>query len=268
MTQFIHRWLPTNAHKGRSTDNKIPHCPHCQTDEETNEHFLNCPRDTTLWQEAITAIFEKHSTTESQELCSLLCNAVTTPSKNTNKPPDDLSLNLYPLYHAQTQIGWNQVLQGRWTHDIVSHYDSLTNSDQGLRWARSLLQELWDAAHDKWKRRCNAAHNTDENNTDTASQEVNNQIDKIYEVQDRIDAVDRKILHRTAEDIKKMPLKKKRAWLRRTQPHITDSLQRAARRQQTNTRPITHYFTINPLPALTIRPLLPPQSCQADFDPP
>ena len=72
---------------------------------------------------------------------------------------------------------------------------------------------------------------------------VDTQIDTIYKALSMIDSIDKKLLHKPAEVIKSMPLKRKRAWIRRVLPHVTTGIQRAKQRQKLNTRHITEYFT-------------------------
>jgi hypothetical protein len=41
--QFNHRWLPLNASHSLQAETTGRLCPHCQHDEETHQHYLQCP---------------------------------------------------------------------------------------------------------------------------------------------------------------------------------------------------------------------------------
>jgi hypothetical protein len=272
LTKFLHGWLPTNAHAGRATNTLTQNtCPLCRETEETNPHFLECRNDQQLWEDAIQQIFAASPHPAATPLIHILHSTLNHPNENIPDPPDDLPLHLYPLYNAQHKIGFNQLVKGRWSKQWIEHYDQLTQTDQGLKWASSILRELWKAVLEKWKRRCTAAHQENETTTDTAHKMADTQIDLIYDSFPQIDTVDRRLLQRPSEEIKKLPLKQKRAWIRRTQPHITESLQRAKTRQQMNTRPLTAYFattTHGKQPNHLRRPQPDPHTEQAEFDPP
>jgi hypothetical protein len=50
--QLVHKWLPTNAHPGRTELSFAPKCPYCQEEDKTQQHYLQCPHDlvSTLWE--------------------------------------------------------------------------------------------------------------------------------------------------------------------------------------------------------------------------
>ncbi len=273
LQKFLHNWLPTNGHKGRKLDCTTTKCLLGCDEDETNHHFLHCPKDQLLWTETFTKILDKH-TKHIPEFGSLFKSGLTTPpaSMATNGPADDLPITFYPLYRSQQAIGWDHLIYGHWSHSWIAHYDSnIRNEDTGLQWASALLLELWKAIIQKWTRRCKNAHLATPSTKDTATTAAHAQIDTMYESFDKLDSVDKKLLARPIDVLKKLPLRQKQAWIRRTQPHLQDGLRRAKIRQTLNTRPLTHYFAPRnnppPRPPQNL-PIQSPRARQHDFDPP
>jgi hypothetical protein len=277
MQQFLHHWLPTNAHKARKQDISKPSaCPFGCDEDETNLHFLHCPKDAILWTETISTLISSRST-QVPVLGKLLQTAITSQNitRDLHEPPDDAPITTYTLFQLQANIGWDQIIYGRWSKQWIQTYDITTKSDRGLQWASALLLDIWKALIHKWKRRCTTAHLDSPTNVETATTAINSQIDTMYETIDKLDSVDKKLLSRPIEDVKKLPLKQKKAWVRRTQPHLQTGLHRARIRQTLCTRPITHYFTPQNHLRDQQRPLhqnprllSSPKARRHDFDPP
>ena len=189
---------------------------------------------------------QQHTHPGTQILTDLLLTAILKPDTltPTGRLDDETPIQFYPLCSSQSAIGWDHtIIRGHWSRDWVHLYDKLTNTNNGVRWASSLLHKLWQAIIDKWKRRCDAEHAETPETAARNEAAVDTQIDTIYESLSMLDSIDKKLLHKPAEVFKAMHLKRKRAWIRLVQPHVTTGIQRAKQRQKLNTRPITEYFT-------------------------
>jgi hypothetical protein len=150
-TQFIHEWLPTNAHPGRAESVEAKKCPYCQEDDETQTHYLRCPHELvdTQWQEhkeKIEAALTKGKT--HPVLHDLIIRAVL-EWRTTSKPtvPRTLPRDLLPLFTAQSEIGWDQVIKGRlstqWVDKQNEQFKSLNLAPGGEQWAIRIVKSIW-----------------------------------------------------------------------------------------------------------------------------
>ena len=98
MQQFIHHWLPTNAHHGRTCRSSTKSCPHCKTEDETNDHFINCPLDFPKWETDIDRIFNSFTKRTTQPLLVLLRRYILHPTRH-NDHDDTPIVQLYKLIH-------------------------------------------------------------------------------------------------------------------------------------------------------------------------
>ena len=261
--QFIHKWLPTNASKNQ---NKAPPhnlCPHCRTTPEDHQHFIHCWADQKEWKEQIQKAIK--TIKGPPVLLTLIQCALTEPEtlNDTGCDDDETPIILYTLCQSQHNIGWNHILCGRWSRQWVTQHDK-------IKWAGKLLHALWKTVIDKWQRRCTAEHAENPENIIRDTETLNLHIETIYSSADKLDAIDRQLLHSPIDKIKQMTNKQKRAWVRRIQPHVTTGLQRSQQQQKLNTQPITTYFLPKTTaePATTIRPINSATARAADFDPP
>jgi hypothetical protein len=121
ITQFLHRWLPVNASHSKDGIDRSRLCPYCASCDETQDHFMQCTRRdiTKAWTKAARSIKRHlktyHSHTQHQ-LLRLLTLAIT-EWRNTATPkiPDFLHNNFHTLFHRQSEIGWNQIVFGRFS---------------------------------------------------------------------------------------------------------------------------------------------------------
>ncbi len=272
LQQFIHQWLPTNAHKSQEKTHPHDRCPQCNQSLETNAHFLQCPADHDNWTATIDNVLRSVHRTSPQILLDLLRVALIHPESLTvmGRADEETPIQLFPLCTAQAAIGWDQLLRGRWSRAWAHTYDKLTKSNDGVKWASRLLKLVWAAVLEKWRRRCDAAHDTTAATDSRDNNTANIQITTIYESITLLDSIDRKLLHSPIDQIKQMPLKQKRAWIRRVQPHVLRGIQRAKQRQKFNTRPLTDYFTPMTAPTPNAQPRLQPnaRANAADYNPP
>jgi hypothetical protein len=118
-TQFIHQWLPTNASHSVQAEGTGGLCPYCKSDEETHQQYLTCnhPESTQLWTQTIQQIITK---IKKYNKCidNILIKLITLGLlewRTTIRPerPQFVNPQYHQLFHQQSEIGWNQLLNGR-----------------------------------------------------------------------------------------------------------------------------------------------------------
>jgi hypothetical protein len=110
------------------------------------------------------------------EIINILDIGLTESLRNNEWEPDtnNISENWRDGIYAQNKIGWRQIYHGRIAQPLIEaidqHYRSNTDTDpfkyNGERWARQLIQTIWDAMLELWQTR-----NTIMNNNDTQQKE-------------------------------------------------------------------------------------------------
>jgi hypothetical protein len=145
--EMIHGWLPTNGHPGdNEPTTKI--CPQCNQENETNLHFLKCPRDRQLWAEKYRT---KNTRPVEPPIHQVLVNTITNIMMNN---PVALPIEYENIRESQEEIGWNQLLYGRWTKQWTDTYNRETNTTDGTQWASNHIKCIWRHIHQRWRERC------------------------------------------------------------------------------------------------------------------
>jgi hypothetical protein len=159
ITQLIHKWLPVNGHPGRhqSTRNKM--CPHCQRDIESQNHFLICDTTKSDWNSQLANTVCSELTETSQIPLRTILIWALTECRNTNKtlPTTANKPQRTQLIREQSEIGWNQILKGRWSTEWVRQLDK-TSPSNGEKLTITLITRIWTTFTKLWHTRCDKQH--------------------------------------------------------------------------------------------------------------
>jgi hypothetical protein len=170
ITQFIHKWLPTNASHSFENIGTARLCPYCQSTDEDQSHFLSCTHTTSSkqWIEASTKITTNLTSFNKKinpQIIHLITMAITV-WRNTPHPtqPEFLNTRFTTLFHNQSIIGWDQVLAGRfsksWRKFLPLSYHSAN------QWLSYATRQIWLALYEIWKERCATQHGKTEQEKD------------------------------------------------------------------------------------------------------
>jgi hypothetical protein len=129
-----------NTHPGTANPNTAKSCPHCRLSNKSHVNFLACNNAIIkqLWTEANNELSKALQTHQSDPMLKrLLVHAISYLRTMDNAQiPDFLPPEYHNLFKAQSQIGWSQVLEGRWSTQWVKLHDkhaqrnkSKTNSE-------------------------------------------------------------------------------------------------------------------------------------------
>jgi hypothetical protein len=146
---------------------------------------------------------------------------------------DDIHPLYFNLIQAQSDIGWNQILKGRWATLWVHHIDLLT-PDKGEKVLADLTKNLWYACIAVWKERCNTIHSED-NIQATWKNQLHPQVKAIYQLKDRLDTTDRLVLDKSMDETLIMPRKALQDWIKSIGNFVKIGLKRANLRQKKGT---------------------------------
>lgn len=135
VTQFIHRWLPTNGNPSTTTQ-ITTNCPICLTASETHDHFLTChdPDSVQHWKKQYDKFLEHTTKIDIDPILNYyLYLALTQWKTNPHPPQPEFCTGKYQqLFKKQSAIGWDQIMAGRLTTEWVDN--SRTNTTTSKLW--------------------------------------------------------------------------------------------------------------------------------------
>jgi hypothetical protein len=235
--QLIHGWLPTNGHPGANAPN-TPFCPRCNAEIETNRHFLVCQRDRQQWAEKFMKKNERQSEPEIHRLL------IETIGNLLNNQEINLPEAYSNIEETQNQIGWRQMLNGRWTKLWASTYDMETGTNKGIEWAATQIRSIWRHIHERWRERCALEHNDEAVTTANQELDLNCRLTTIYNQQNNLEETDRRLFKRTLDEMKALTITEKAAWIKRTKVTISKGIKRVKKQQAHTNNIITRYYQV------------------------
>jgi hypothetical protein len=165
-TKLLSNHLPTNVVMHRRGQSSSDMCIRCHSNRETSTHLLQCPAPSAqqVWATSIITlqgVLKKLQT--SPDIATLALRAVTewTANRLVLIQPSDSHV-IRQLHIAQSRIGWENFLLGRWHHrwlDYQGQYLALKESRRSpKRWLTAVLRKLQDIAWDQWTHRNGLLH--------------------------------------------------------------------------------------------------------------
>jgi hypothetical protein len=121
--QLLHGWIPVNTSHSLQLKGAARLCPFCNTQDRTVLHHLSCSHNilNERRNESIANIsskLHKYVIKAPPKVIELLEMALLSWQTTSNPPPlDHLPQKLLIIFHAQSHIGWDQIVQGRLTQE-------------------------------------------------------------------------------------------------------------------------------------------------------
>jgi hypothetical protein len=199
ITQFLHDWLPGNGHPGRSNQVANRICPCCRTQHATQGLFMTCDSLEVHWITLIDKILQPFKA-HHKVLASILQWALTNcrdhnfpfPTRNEDIQQNDLHPTYTELIRAQSQIGWNQIIRGRWATQWIQHMELVT-PEKSEKHLASITTSIWQATIHTWKVRCDTLHQDDTHIEQHTRLHLRPQVLALYEMKPRLDNIDRRV---------------------------------------------------------------------------
>lgn len=247
--KFIHDWLPTNAHPSCSQHICTTKCPHCNADDETQQHFINCPVPTLLWDEIISDIT---TMTKKLHLDPILAELILQSMANRHSQFEPNIPNLPNSYKTlvtqQTKLGWTEIIKGRFTQQWVKVQDKYSSQTNGHLIFSRLIHYIYIKVLQVWQARCNMQHGITES---AAAAKIINQltpaVQALYSTRSKLLQLDQLLFDVPIQEVLKKPIKQLEIWISRTTRSVKQGLHRAKMFDQHQTPSIRHYFP--PVPA-------------------
>jgi hypothetical protein len=172
ITKFLSKWLPVGKQVHRYNPALYSsRCPSCECPVEDFNHAFRCP-ERRQWQSLLRQDLLRflHHTNTNPILIDLLINGLNHWLRNTEAPPTSPSSRYNSLVESQTDIGWDQLIFGRWSSLWTTHQDTylqrqhyaLTPKNHGTGWTTKIITIIWSHCYDEWITRNQALHGFDQ----------------------------------------------------------------------------------------------------------
>jgi hypothetical protein len=245
--QFIHNWLPTNTSHSLQFVHNARLCPLCNIHDETVEHFLSCdqPCINKLWQDLALKLkqkIQKYLPTSNHQLPKLIEYSLV-HWRTTMIPtfPSFLHSRFLPLFNAQSLIGWNNMLKGRFSELWLKTISS--DEKVARRWITYTIKHIWNVWYEVWKYRCNTNQGDNPSNKELkVRHRLLPQVKQLYDEIDNVDPSDSYIFKSTQEELLLRQPHDIERWVRIAKLRVKDSVARAKQRIKQSHLPIHQYF--------------------------
>jgi hypothetical protein len=160
--------------------------------------------------------------------------------------PDFLPLEHHNLFQAQSQIGWSQVLKGRWSTQWVKlhgeHAQRNKSKMKGENWGSTTICHIWEIIYDIWKHRSNTQHEQVSKGQATFRR-LEPKVPALYSMQENLDHVDKWVLDRPLREILALQPPSLDRWVHRTDKFVKAGIKQSKQQLKLNTHSITTFFT-------------------------
>jgi hypothetical protein len=124
--------------------------------------------------------------------------------------PEYLSQEFHSIFEHQSQIGWDQILNGRFATEWTSATQDIHKTDQ---WLTYTIRTIWHAFYNVWKTRCNKIHNEPESHNSQQLLTLKPQVEALYAAQSTIESQDAYIFATPIHTILTHPIPTLQKWI-------------------------------------------------------
>jgi hypothetical protein len=260
LIKLVHGILPTNAKLHRQ-DITQSRCPACGQGPETWQHILKCPHEARKQWRA-TLLRTLHSTCKDRrtdpQIQHILHTAVsrwlehTDPRRRFHLNPEDFPTAYRRLIRQQNLIGWEQLIQGRfsteWSTVQDNFYARQLNCRQnkirtGQRWQVAIIRVIWAQWFLLWEMRNRDLHGADTSSRAKAARAaVEYSLREIYDMRTHMEPSVQALLCKDITSHYTKSIGYNQNWLAVYGPLVRASIKRAKDRAIQNVRPITNWL--------------------------
>lgn len=253
IVKMINDILPTGA-RVHKYDPKYSHrCPACHSPDEDDQHVMRCPHhDRQQWRKELIAKVKETAQKQTTRpfMAKLLCEGITAWLEN--RPPDfqDFSPVYQTLIDRQAQIGWHNLLKGRfaleWAHlqeEYLIERNERSSRANGLAWTTNMIDAIWESWLELWTLRNEQRHGSDEFTRARARYEqAAREVSLAYEKRDLVMIQERRLFDTPLEERLQGTAAQLRQWLHTFQTLIDQSANEAAEVAVQGVNSIRDYF--------------------------
>jgi hypothetical protein len=247
--QANHRWLPINTAHSLQHTGTARLCPYCLQTDETHEHYLSCnhPNAKQIWLSHIQRIQQKifkYCKNINKVLIKLIILALT-EWRTTPQPirPSFVTPIFYNLFHLQSIIGWDQILQGQFACAWSTTQTALSQKVP-TTWISYVIRTIWHHSYEIWKHRCDI--NIGTTPLDKQQREMLRLTPKIQTLYNNINQIEpsdkNTIFNHTIKELILLPTPAIENWIYKAEIRIKASIKRRQHQTKNSNHPIQKFF--------------------------
>jgi hypothetical protein len=230
-------------------------CPCCKISEETTKHYMQCnlnPHTTDELKDGLKPIFDKHDVDPVLRILITLATnhqPISVETLETMHPILDFE-PYYDLIQEQEEIGWKQLLLGRYgiTWDrcqrryLENKYQKNITGEP--KWIRNIIRETWRYQKARWKSRNEELHGTTTGKSSSAATKLAlyTRIKALYSHEMTLLVQDRTPFNIEIADWEHKSGAAMRQWLAHNTPHIKHALTIAKKQLKKNASDIRRFI--------------------------
>jgi hypothetical protein len=128
-----------------------------------------------------------------------------------------VNLQYHQLFQQQCEIGWNQILHGRFSKHGTSLQQQINNKVP-TKWVSYTIKIIWQHFHQIWKHRCSVNHGiTQDDKRTRALLQLTPKITSLYNKIPQIDPSDCDIFEKSQDELLALPTHAIEQWLHKAQ---------------------------------------------------
>jgi len=263
--KYIHGWLPTGKRRHREQQSYPQECALCHAAVEDNEHLWACQHESQIQLvENLLIDLEKmqYEMKSDPALHSVIKSAVLQSALTGSFEPNPAveAASVHHLLQIQGNIGWQQLLHGRLSQQLLQHQEWYYNSDNaeinpddrhkfsGQRWAKKLITIIWKTLLKLWKNRCERVHGRDSRDRlKQAQRQYKRRVQECYDTLPQIPITDRHLFDSSVTETLNRPPQDIELWLRNAEALIKQvHKERQDPKPPINTQDIRQFFKPKP----------------------
>jgi hypothetical protein len=167
--KYLHDWLPLGKQIHRY-DKKYPaSCPSCDAPMEDRDHFWSCPAQSRIqWKQSFIRSFNNYlrDIGTAPDLQSQLIDAMRVILFSASAIGISIQPGLRGIATAQRDIGWHQILRGRFSKQWIQAQDqylgtNTTKQNNGTQWLTNVIDYIFTQWWSLWELRNEDRHGRD-----------------------------------------------------------------------------------------------------------
>ena len=223
--RWIYGFLPTQKRLHRYKACTSPTCPMCESQVETDHHFLLCG-GVTSWSDNLFSPLER--TCRKHDATHWVENTITTNliKHIENRAPIAHNQWIQAAFESQTQIGWNNTMYGIFSTAWITHQnDSRPHHPNGSTLLTAIIKTIFSAIIARWEVRNQQLHRQQSSTTEVRNR-LTTQIRALYACQPKVLPSDRFIFSIPLAQFLLKPVHVLQLFVDQNQPIVVDSIKR------------------------------------------
>jgi hypothetical protein len=247
--QFNYRWLPINTSHSLQSTGTARLCPYCSHVDETHYHYLSCPHlaSKQIWHynsQLIQDTIQRYSKHINQTLVKLIILALT-EWRTTRNPtrPTFVTPQFYDLFDQQSTIGWDQIINGRFSAMWNTTQLSLSTKVPAT-WISYISRTIWYHIYEIWKYRCTTnVGNTPQDKRQREVIQLTPKLRSLYKQIEKVSPSDIEVIFNyTLDELLLLPTHTIEQWIYKAEIRIKSSTRRHQQQQKSTNQPIKKFF--------------------------